>query len=90
MKKLMATVCIALMLSVSLGCGSSKEINGQHHDTVGVFTLDERNPNTCYEVIFGNVVWSVLLIETLFAPIYFIGWSIMEPIKAGPCNQWEE
>ena len=82
--------CVVLMLSVSVGCGSSKEINGKHHSTVGVFTLDQRNPDTCYEVIFGNVVWSILLSGSVVAPVYFVGWSIMEPVRAGPCNTWEE
>ena len=90
MKRLMAVVCITLMLSVSIGCGSGKTIKGEYHDTVGVFTLNQKDPNACYEVIFGNVVWSFLLIETLIMPVYFIGWSIMEPVKAGPCNQWGE
>jgi hypothetical protein len=83
-------MCIVLMLSVSVGCGSSMEINGQHHGTVGVFTLDDRDPNACYEVIFGNVVWSVLLSSTIFVPVYLVGWSIMEPVGAGPCNEWED
>jgi hypothetical protein len=34
----------------------------------------------CYEASFGNIVWSVLTIETVILPVYFIGWSIFNPI----------
>lgn len=34
-----------------------------------------------YEMCFGNIFWSVVLIETVAAPIYFIGWSLYEPVK---------
>jgi hypothetical protein len=35
----------------------------------------------CYEIIPGNVVWSVILIETIIAPVYFVGFSMFEPVR---------
>lgn len=37
--------------------------------------------NVYYEPSIGNVVWSVILVETLVMPIYFTGWSIMIPVE---------
>ena len=37
--------------------------------------------------IVGNVVWSVLLVETVIAPIYFLGFSLFEPV--GPKGEVE-
>lgn len=81
MKKLMV-VCLILMFSVVIsGCGDTKVIDGVRYDTYGMFNeSDKKNPNIQYEPIYGNVVWSVLLIETVFMPVYFIGFSMYEPI----------
>jgi hypothetical protein len=75
------------MLSLSMGCGNSMTIDGERHDTVGLFTLDERDPDVCYKVIVGNVVWSIILVESVVFPIYFIGFSIMEPTDRTFCHK---
>jgi hypothetical protein len=75
------------MLGLSMGCGSSTTVNGKHLDTLGLFTLDEKEPGVCYTVIAGNVVWSVLLFETLFMPVYFVGFSIIEPTDRDFCHK---
>jgi hypothetical protein len=40
-----------------------------------------KHDSIIYEPSLGNVVWSIVLIETVVAPVYFVGWSIMEPVK---------
>jgi hypothetical protein len=87
MRQTAAVLCVLLMLTVSMGCGNSKVIDGERHDTVGVFTLDERDPDVCYTVIVGNVVWSVLLIESVVFPVYFVGFSILEPTDKDFCHE---
>ena len=87
MRRTVAVLCAVLMLAVSMGCGSNKTVNGVDHDTVGLFTLDERDPDVCYTVIAGNVVWSILLIETVVMPVYFVGFSIMEPTDRDFCHR---
>ena len=78
----MKAAAIVILLVVALtGCGDTKVINGVEYDTYGLFDEDEnRNPKIKYELIEGNVVWSVLLLETAIAPIYFIGYSLWEPV----------
>lgn len=71
---------VLMVLALSVGCGEGKVINGQYHDTYGFFNeQQERNPKVCYRVIVGNVVWGIVLMETIIAPIYFFGFSLFEP-----------
>lgn len=70
--------CVAFALA-SLGCGTNLEQDGETYETWGLFDRKtERDPAMCYEIIVGNVVWSVLLVETLVAPAYFVGFSLFE------------
>ena len=81
MKKLIAIFLICSTIFCSASCGNRKTINGQLYDTYGLLNKESKmNPNIQYDLIFGNVVWSVILIETLIAPIYFIGFSLYEPV----------
>lgn len=72
----------ALSISLSLaGCGDRRVINGTEYDTYGFISQSEKqNPNIQYELIFGNLVWGIILCETIVAPIYFFGFSIYEPV----------
>ena len=61
------------------------DINGSYHEPVGIFTLNQRDPDVCYEVVVGNVIWSIVLVETIVAPIYLVGWQILEPVPDENC-----
>lgn len=78
----MLMVIVFLVTSMSIiGCGDTKSINGKTYDTYGLFNKDDkRNSDIEYEIIYGNIVWSVLLCSTVIAPIYFLGFSMYEPI----------
>jgi len=70
--------CFMIMMA---GCGNTKIIDGYEYDTYGLINRSEkRNPDIRYELIVGNVVWSVILVETIIAPIYFLGFSLYEPV----------
>ena len=80
MKKFLAllVVCSVLVLS---GCGNTKMIQGKEYDTYGLFNeKTHKNPNIEYEIITGNIIWSVILIETIVFPVYFIGFSLYQPV----------
>lgn len=34
-----------------------------------------------YEVCVGNVIWGIILCETIIMPVYFSGWSLYEPVR---------
>ena len=76
MKKLITTIATVLTLS---SCADSKIIHGVQYDSIGAFDTPPHCIN--YDVVAGNVVWSVLLAETIIMPIYFIGFSIQEPVS---------
>lgn len=76
---------IILILSMITACGDSKVIDGKQYETYGIINRDEvRNPKIKYQLITGNVVWGIILFETVVAPIYFFGFSIYEPIEKIP------
>lgn len=81
MNKITLRLIIALTILFAVGCGETKIIDGIEYDTYGLFDeAEKRNPNIQYEIIPGNIVWSIVLVETIGAPIYFIGFSMYEPI----------
>jgi len=83
MKKLISIlliVCFVFMVTLT-GCGDPKTIDGKTYGTYGFFNeKTHKNQDIEYRVIVGNVVWSVLLVETIVFPIYFVGFSLYEPI----------
>lgn len=93
-KKFVAVLTLLMMLVTLSGCGDTKSImtpvavkNGVQqvmpitYDTYGLFNKeDKRNPAVEYRIIIGNIVWSVILCETIIAPLYFIGFSMYEPV----------
>ena len=83
MKKSIALfLCLSILCLFSYGCGDTKVIEGIEYDTYGLLNKeDNRNPEIKYRLITGNAVWSVLLCSTVAAPIYFIGFSIYEPVR---------
>lgn len=81
------TACV-LIFSLA-ACGDTKVICGKTYDTYGILsTQDEHDENIRYRVITGNFIWSIVLIETVIFPVYFIGFSIYEPVEAKvSCDQ---
>lgn len=80
MKRFMSMLLVIVMFFSLIGCGSDKVINGVEYETKGLFTLDEKSPDIQYKVIVGNVIWGILLIETVIFPVYFFGFSMYEPV----------
>jgi hypothetical protein len=84
-KKILAIICAVMLLA---SCGSDMMINGEKVKTVGIINtlvddptlFDVKKPGIQYKVIWGNVVWGIILIETVIAPIYFFGFSMFEPV----------
>lgn len=88
-RKVVASVAVLSFLLA--GCGKPKDLGEgaqrKEYPTYGIFNKDEnKSEKVCYETSVGNVIWSLLLFETVVFPIYFIGWSINNPtrLKSGP------
>jgi hypothetical protein len=82
MKKATAIFIVLVFAVMVSGCGDPKVIHGVEYETYGLFNKeDSRSPDIKYKVIIGNVVWSIILVETIAAPIYFLGFSLYEPVR---------
>lgn len=88
MKKPVALIVVLTMLAMTcISCGDNKKIDGTTYSTYGIINKSEMyNPDIKYRIVMGNVVWSIILCSTLIAPVYFIGFSIYEPIKKASEN----
>lgn len=40
-----------------------------------------KNDSIVYQVSAGNVIWSILAVETIIVPIYLTGYSLYEPVR---------
>jgi hypothetical protein len=80
---LVLIVCVAMMF---VGCASPKNINGKVVKPQGIFTIDDKDPNIHYQVSMGNVIWSIVGIETVIIPVWLIGWQLWEPGYAKQAN----
>jgi hypothetical protein len=90
------SIALTVVLSVLLvGCGQPQYLGepGQNkilYPTYGLINeSSSKSKNVCYEISVGNVIWSIILIETIIFPVYFIGWSLWNPVrlKKGPDDQ---
>ena len=81
MERIITIILIVSFMALNIGCGDTKRIDGYEYDTYGLLNESEKkNPNIEYRVIVGNIIWSAILVETVIAPIYFLGFSIYEPV----------
>ena len=90
--KILVSILLDLLLVIYFvtvgGCSQKKYIClGKDNKTqcytfkpYGLFNTEERNPNVKYEVSIGNVIWSVLLSESIAVPLVLIGWYLYEPV----------
>lgn len=79
-RKIITAILATSMLLAS--CGADERIiNGVRYDTYGLFNSNtSQNPNIQYEVSGWSIFWSIILVETIIAPIYFLGYDLFEPI----------
>jgi len=47
----------------------------------GLFNMDDKVKGIEYEVVIGNVVWSIIGVETVFIPVICLGWYLWEPVS---------
>lgn len=70
-----------LMLGLTLsGCDSNRTLCGQRYESYGLLDADTvKKPDVHYEVSVANVIVSVIFSETIFVPVYLIGFHLYEP-----------
>lgn len=80
MKKLLAALICAVFLFTVAGCGDGQMVSGKYCDTYGLLNKETKCEGVEYKTIVGNVIWGIILVETVIAPIYFFGFSLYEPV----------
>jgi hypothetical protein len=82
-KNLIIGVTLLAMATISTGCGEDKVIEGKEYETCGLINKANgdcmNDPTIKYNVSIGNVIWGIILAETVIAPIYFFGFSMFNP-----------
>jgi len=88
--RVVAVVLLAVFAFSFVACGDDKNICIMDQQTekqgcytflqYGLFDDDKKNPNVEYKVVAGNVVWGIILVETIVAPIILFGWYMYEPV----------
>lgn len=75
------------MLGVLLltSCADSKTFTINGKETVvepyGWANSDAKKVDgVVYEVNFGNIVWDIILVETVVVPVWLTGWELFEPV----------
>jgi hypothetical protein len=74
-----------LMLMMIISCADSKTFKIDGKDVLvepyGWADFDLKKENIRYETNVGNVIWSIILVETIVAPVVFTGWYLFEPVE---------
>jgi hypothetical protein len=75
-------VILVVMSFVLSACGQPLTTSTKTYPTYGLLNEGgSKSKDVCYEMSVGNVVWSIILVETIIAPIYFIGFSLYNPVR---------
>ena len=81
----MKLVVVSLMLAVMLaGCGNSlKGQDGKIYECYGIIDKDDvKDPNIRYKLVTDNIIWDVILVETVVVPIWLLGFQTHCPVEA--------
>ena len=90
MKKLMTLFLIASIL-LTTSCAHDKQV------TVGTIVItakpygwinqeSAKKDGVQYQLSAGNIIWSILLCETIVAPVLLTGFALYEPIGSTTCK----
>lgn len=85
MKTFFRLLLIFLVIFAFSSCAESKiiEIDGKkvNVEPYGWFDSSVKNDSVHYQLSKGNIIWSVILSETIVAPILITGTGLYEPVK---------
>jgi PBP1b-binding outer membrane lipoprotein LpoB len=85
MKKI--TLFFVLMIALLSSCADSKTFtdkNGKQFtaEPYGWANVNANKMDTVvYDINVGNVIWDIILIETVVVPVWLTGWEFYEPVR---------
>jgi len=83
----MKATLIAILMILTVGCADNKTLDVPNKgvmevETYGLFNETElREECVNYSLSMGNVIWGIILIESVVVPIYMYGFSLWEPVS---------
>lgn len=81
MRSLVSAVIIFVICFSFTGCANPRVINGKTYEPYGIANKDaKKDPSVKYEIPLGNAVVGILFVESVFVPVYIIGWDLYEPV----------
>jgi predicted small secreted protein len=79
MKKAIAVLVAASFLLTA--CAYPRTICGVTYDTYGAIdAVEKHNPKIEYRISVGNIIWSVIFLETIIVPIWLMGFNLYYPV----------
>jgi len=94
MKKLTSVFLAILVLFITTSCADSKTyvIDGEKTivEPYGWAEPDEKVEGIKYKASIGNVVFSIIFVETIIVPIWLTGWELYEPVECVICDEANE
>jgi hypothetical protein len=81
--KLLLLVLVASMTVTSCADSRAFEIDGKNEvvQAYGWMNPAVKNDSINYRVCVGNLVWSIVLSETILAPVIITGIGLYEPVS---------
>ena len=78
----MRILIILLLAVLFISCAENKTIDGKVIPPYGLFNEEAVKDSTIiYQVSPGSVIFGIVFIETVIAPIYVVGWDLFEAVK---------
>jgi len=85
MRNLKNSLVLLVLLITIISCAESKDfvIDGKKVtiEPYGWFDTEAKHDSIIYKVNTGNVVWSIVGVETIIIPIVLTGNSLYEPVR---------
>lgn len=81
-----AFIYAMLIAILFVGCADSKKININGKDVIvepygWMNETEMKNDSVIYKVNTGNIIWSIIGIETIIVPVILTGESLYEPVR---------
>ena len=82
MKRYIAIYLLAVTVILSTACQTSGVVNGKEYQAYGLLNQDvQKSPDVVYEGSARNIIIGIIFIETVFVPVYVVGWDLYVPVK---------
>lgn len=75
---------LALVLCLSLAsCADEKTLSdGKTYQPYGWADYQEvKSSKVVYKPVVGNIIWSVITVQTVAVPVWLTGWQLYEPVR---------